>query len=113
MYGSHFRGSLVFACALIVFGFAATSLVLAEQAEMDSKPGPAYMMVDGKISKIEGNVYTVQSESSNYQNLGSTTNVNEVRIVVNQETKKLHGDKKVGDKIRAEVTFGGFANSIQ
>ena len=49
----------------------------------------------------------------NYQNLGSTTNINEVRIRVGKDTKKLHGDKKVGDKIRAEVTHGGFANSIQ
>jgi hypothetical protein len=102
------------ALALIVTatGLYGGTFAVAE-TQMDSKPGPAYTMIDGKISHIEGNVYTVQSESANYQNMGSTTNVNEVRIVVSTETKKIRGEKKVGDKIRAEVTQGGFANSIQ
>jgi hypothetical protein len=104
--------SLAVACIVMAAGLCGSPFAQAE-SKMDSKPGPAYMMVDGKISSIEGNVYTVQSESTNYQNLGTTTNVNEVRIVVGKETKKLHGDKKVGDKIRAEITQGGFANSIQ
>ncbi len=104
--------TLALAFMVIAAGLCGSSFAQAD-SKMDSKPGPAYMMVDGKISHIEGNVYTVQSESTNYQNLGSTTNVNEVRIVVSKETKKLRGDKKVGDKIRAEVTQGGFANSIQ
>ncbi|HXX73753.1 MAG TPA: hypothetical protein VEI50_01325 [Nitrospiraceae bacterium] len=85
----------------------------AQSMQMDTAPGPAFTTVDGKISKIDGPVYTVQSESTGYQNLGSTKNVNEVKIYVSKETKKLHGEKKVGDKIRAEVTQGGFANSIQ
>ena len=90
-------------------------LALADNSAQptDTQPGPAFTTVDGKVVKIEGNVYTVQSQSSNYQNLGTTTNTSEVRIYVGKETKKLHGDKKVGDKIRAEVTEGGFANSIQ
>ena len=104
--------TLALACMVMVAGLCGSTGAQAE-SQMDSKPGPAYSMVDGKISHIEGNVYTVQSEFANYQNLGSTTNVNEVRIVVSKETKKLRGDKKVGDKIRAEVTQGGFANSIQ
>jgi hypothetical protein len=41
---------------------------------MDTAPGPAYTTVDGKITKIEGAVYTIQSESTGYQNLGGTTN---------------------------------------
>lgn len=110
---SYTNRTMVLALALTIAGFFGAGLALAESQEMDSKPGPAYMMIDGKVSKIEGNVYTVQSESTNYQNLGTSVNVNEVRIVVGKETKKLHGDKKVGDKIRAEVTEGGFANSIQ
>ena len=102
------------AVAFTVVGFSVAGLALAETPQqMDTKPGPAYTMVDGKITKIDGEVYTVQNESANYQNLASTTNISEVRIMVGKETKKLHGDKKVGDKIRAEVTFGGFANSIQ
>ncbi len=88
-------------------------LINAQLAQMDTAPGPAFTTVDGKITKIDGSVYTVQSESTGYQNLGSTKNVSEIKIYVAQETKKLHGEKKVGDKIRAEVTRGGFANSIQ
>jgi hypothetical protein len=81
--------------------------------QLDNAPGPAFTTVDGKITKIEGSVYTLESESTGYQNYGSTTNVSEMKIFVSQQTKKLHGDKKVGDKVRAEITRGGFANSIQ
>lgn len=84
-----------------------------ERTAMDTVPGPAFTTVDGKITKIEGSVYTIQSESTGYQNYGSTTNVSEMKIFVGQQTKKLHGEKKVGDKIRAEITRGGFANSLQ
>jgi len=80
---------------------------------MDTAPGPAYTTVDGKVTKIEGSVYTVEIESTGYQNYGTTKNVSEMKIYVSQQTKKLHGDKKVGDKVRAEITRGGFANSIQ
>ena len=80
---------------------------------IDTAPGPAYMTIDGKISKIEGAVYTIQSESSNYQNLGTSKNVSVTKIYVGGETKMLGGDKKVGDKVRAEITRGGFANSVQ
>ena len=40
-------------------------------------------------------------------------NSNEVRVFVGKDTKKISGEKRVGDKIRAELTQGGFANSIQ
>jgi len=80
---------------------------------MDTAPGPAYTTVDGKVTKIEGSVYTIETESTGYQNLATTKNVSEMKIYVGQQTKKLHGDKKVGDKVRAEITRGGFANSIQ
>jgi hypothetical protein len=103
--------SWTFALGLCVgTGFAMAD---GRDGHMDTAPGPAYTTVDGKVSKIEGGVYTVQSESANYQNLGTSKNVSEVKIFVNEQTKKLHGDKKVGDKIRAEITEGGFANSIQ
>ncbi len=94
-------------------GVASVSDMAMAGSKMDSKPGPAYTMVEGKITKIEGDTYTVQSESTNYQNLSGSVNVSEAKIVVSKDTKKLHGEKKVGDKIRAEVTRGGFANSIQ
>src|SRR5215472_439090 len=81
--------------------------------QMDTAPGPAYTTVDGKVTKIEGPVYTIQTESRGYQNYGTSKNVSETKIYVGRETKKIHGDKKVGDKVRAEVTRDGFANSIQ
>ncbi len=70
--------------------------------KMDTKPGPAFQMVEGKLNKIDGDIYVVEDY-----------NGNEVRLYVGKETKRLRGDKKVGDTVRAEITRGGFANSIQ
>jgi hypothetical protein len=70
--------------------------------KMDTKPGPAFQMVEGKLNKIDGDVYVVEDY-----------NGNEVRLYVGKDTKKLRGNKKVGDTVRAEITRGGFANSIQ
>ena len=103
--------SMTVMCAAVVYVGAACAGV--DATHMDTAPGPAFTTVDGKITKIEGSVYTIQSESTGYQNLSGTTNVSEMKIYVSQQTKKLHGDKKVGDKVRAEITRGGFANSIQ
>ncbi len=100
----------VMCAAVMVAGLAYAGM---EAMQLDTAPGPAFTTVDGKITKIEGSVYTIQSESTGYQNLSSTTNVSEMKIYVSKQTKKLHGDKKVGDKVRAEITQGGFANSIQ
>jgi hypothetical protein len=106
--------ALTLVCTAVMFtGVARASMDGADSAKMDSAPGPAFTTVDGTITKIEGSVYTIQSESTGYQNFGNTTNVSEMKIYVGQQTKKLHGDKKVGDKVRAEITRGGFANSIQ
>ena len=101
----------LFCTAVISIGVAGAAG--KDSAALDTAPGPAFTTVDGKISKIEGSVYTIQSESTGYQNLGNTMNVSEMKIYVGQQTMKLHGDKKVGDKVRAEITRGGFANSIQ
>ena len=103
--------SMTVMCAAVMYVGVASAGV--DATHMDTAPGPAFTTVDGKITKIEGSVYTIQSESTGYQNLSGTTNVSEVKIYVGQQTKKLHGDKKVGDKVRAEITRGGFANSIQ
>lgn len=99
--------------AVTYMGVNFAGAVEQDAMQMDTAPGPAYTTVDGKISKIDGSVYTIQSESTGYQNLGTTKNVSEMKIYVSEQTKKLHGDKKVGDKVRAEITRGGFANSIQ
>ena len=103
--------SMSLMCAAVMYVGAASAGM--DAAQMDTAPGPAFTTVDGKITKIEGSVYTIQSESTGYQNLSSSTNVSEMKIYVGQQTKKLHGEKKVGDKVRAEITRGGFANSIQ
>ena len=79
--------------------------------EMDTKPGPAFTTIDGKVSKIEGNIYVV--EGPDYNAIGGETHSNEIRVFVGKDTKKISGEKRVGDKIRAELTQGGFANSIQ
>lgn len=67
----------------------------------DEKPGPAWRTFNGTLKKIEGNAYTVEDYEGNH-----------VKLYVGQGTKHLK-QKKVGDTVRAEITRGGFANSIQ
>src|SRR5690242_19951468 len=63
-------------CAAVLYiGVAGASE--PDSTTMDTTPGPAFTTVDGKITKIEGSVYTIQSELTGYQNQGSTTNVSE------------------------------------
>lgn len=106
---------MTLALAIPCAELAVTNTVLAgnnqESQQMDTKPGPAYSTVEGQVIKIEGAVYTVQSPSPGY--LDNGLQQDEVRVYVGKETLKLRGEKKVGDKIRAEITHGGFANSIQ
>jgi hypothetical protein len=67
----------------------------------DQKPGPAWKTVGGTVKQIEGDSYTVEDFEGN-----------QVRLYVGQGTKHIK-QKKVGDTVRAEITRGGFANSIQ
>ena len=67
----------------------------------DEKPGPAWRTVGGTVKKIEGNAYTVEDYEGNH-----------VKLYVGQGTKHIK-QKKVGDTVRAEITRGSFANSIQ
>jgi ribosomal protein L21E len=67
----------------------------------DEKPGPAWKTVGGTVKQIEGNAYTVEDFEGN-----------QVKLYVGQGTKHIK-QKKVGDTVRAEITRGGFANSIQ
>jgi uncharacterized protein YdeI (BOF family) len=69
--------------------------------QFDSAPGPAWKTLGGTLKKVEGNIYTVEDYEGNH-----------VKLLVGQGTKQLH-KKKVGDTVRAEITRGGFANSIQ
>jgi hypothetical protein len=68
----------------------------------DTKPGPAWKTVGGTVKNINGDVYTVEDYEGN-----------QVQLHVGQGTKQIRGNKKVGDTVRAEITRGGFANSIQ
>ena len=67
----------------------------------DDKPGPAWRTVGGTVKSIDGNAYTVEDYEGN-----------QVKLYVGQGTKHIK-QKKVGDTVRAEITRGGFANSIQ
>lgn len=68
----------------------------------DTSSGPAYRTVSGHVVKIEAPYYDVQEYTGN-----------KVRLHVNNKTVMIGGTKKVGDKIRAEITRGGHANSVQ
>jgi len=67
----------------------------------DHKSGPAWKMIGGTVKQIKGDTYTVEDYEGN-----------QVQLFVGKDTKHLR-QKKVGDTVRAEVTRGGFANSIQ
>ena len=67
----------------------------------DSKPGPAWRTIGGTIKDVEGDVYTIEDFESK-----------RVQMYVGRGTKYLK-KKNVGDTVRAEITRGGFANSIQ
>ncbi len=91
----------------VLLGFGAATLVHAADAKkpaakLDTKPGPAHQMVQGKLTKIDGDYYVVEDYEGK-----------EVRIYVSKDTKKMNGPKKPGDSIRAEITAGSHANSIQ
>ena len=103
-------GFAVRAVVTIMFGASIVSAETAVIATLDKKPGPAYQMLQGKLASIEGNVYVVEQSVDNYR--GETV-TEAVRVYVGTETKRLTANKKVGDKIRVEVTRGGFANTIQ
>ena len=67
----------------------------------DSHPGPAWRTIGGTVKNVHGDLYTVEDYEGN-----------RVTLRVGQGTKYIH-KKKIGDTVRAEITRGGFANSIQ
>lgn len=73
-----------------------------KMGQHDTKPGPAWKTVGGTVKNINGDVYVVEDYEGN-----------QVQLYVGQGTKHIRGNKKVGDTVRAEITRGGFANSIQ
>ena len=68
---------------------------------LDSQPGPAWKAIGGTVKNVHGDLYTVEDYEGN-----------QVTLRVGQGTKHIN-KKKVGDTVRAEITRGAFANSIQ
>jgi hypothetical protein len=83
-------------------GNSASSMGQAKAMSLDTKPGPAHRTVQGKVVKVDGQVYVMEDYEGR-----------EIRMFVSQQTKKFRGDKKPGDSIRAELTYGGHANYVQ
>ncbi len=82
-------------------GYSPTKTMAEAAGARDETPGPAWKTFSGTVKKIDGNAYTVEDYEGN-----------RVKLYVGQGTKQPK-QKKVGDTIRAEITRGGFANSIQ
>ena len=68
----------------------------------DTSTGPAHRMVSGKLVKIKGPYYDVVEYTGA-----------RMRLHVSNKTVMINGKKKVGDRVRVEITKGGHANSIQ
>jgi hypothetical protein len=75
---------------------------LSRPSQSTPRPGPAWKTIGGTVTRIKGEVYTVEDYEGN-----------QVHLYISRETKHLRGQKKVGDRVRAEITRDGFANSIQ
>ena len=58
--------------------------------------------ITGTVKDVNGQVVVVQDQEGK-----------EVRMFFSNQTKQFRGDKKPGDSIRAELSPGGHANSIQ
>jgi hypothetical protein len=89
------------AAAAAAMGHVPTVQEAPKKGHHDEKPGPAWRTVGGTVKEIKDNAYTVEDFEGN-----------QVKLYVGQGTKYIK-QKKVGDTVRAEVTRGGFANSIQ
>lgn len=81
---------------------SAGSSARADGNQLNRRPGPAWKTIGGTVKHIKGEIYTVEDYEGN-----------QVQLYVSRETKRLRGQKKVGDRVRAEITHDGFANSIQ
>jgi len=89
------------AAAAASMGATAQTQAAPKAGQHDSKPGPAWKTVGGTVKQINGDAYLVEDYEGN-----------QVKLYVGQGTKQIN-KKKVGDTVRAEITRGGFANSIQ
>jgi len=90
------------AAAAALLGSVPEQVPAPKPGHSDSKPGGAWKTIGGTVKDIQGGTYIVEDYDGN-----------QMKLRVGQGTKHLRGHKKVGDTIRAEITHGGFANSIQ
>ncbi len=90
------------AAAASLSGSVPEQSAASKPGQHDYKPGVAWKTVGGTVKNIQGETYTVEDYDGS-----------QIQMRVGQGTKQLRGHKKVGDTIRAEITHGGFANSIQ
>jgi hypothetical protein len=90
------------AAAASLMGAAPPVAPAPKPGRFDTKPGPAWKTVGGTVTAVQNDMYTVEDYEGN-----------QLKLHIGQGTKHLRGNKKVGDSIRAEITRGGFANSIQ
>ncbi len=89
------------AAAAASMGHVPATPAAPKAGQHDQKPGPAWKTVGGTVKEIKGDSYTVEDFEGN-----------QVKLYIGQGTKHIK-QKKVGDTVRAEITRGGFANSIQ
>jgi hypothetical protein len=89
------------AAAAASMGSTSQTQAAPKAGQHDTKPGPAWKTVGGTVKQINGDTYMVEDYEGN-----------QVKLYVGQGTKQIN-KKKVGDTVRAEITRGGFANSIQ
>jgi hypothetical protein len=80
----------------------APSTVPEPTSQRTPQPGPAWKTIGGTVKHINGDVYTVEDYEGN-----------QIQLYTSPATKRLRGNKQIGDRVRAEITQGNFANSIQ
>lgn len=96
-------GATSSAAAATALGVSSSAITSPSPTDVsERKPGPAWKTIGGTLKHIKGEIYTVEDYEGN-----------QVQLHVSRETKQLQGTKKVGDRVRAEITHSGFANSIQ
>lgn len=99
---------MVLGLGLCMLCVAGVSMAESSKGQMpgkaiQAKPGSqAVQTVEGKLKAIDGEFYVVEDPAGK-----------EHRLHVSKDTLMVNGAKKPGDMLRADVTSGGHAISIQ
>lgn len=98
------RALILLLMNILIFG--AASLTFAENPSKHGSPSPEapaqFKTIDGMLLKIEGQSYLLLDRAGK-----------ENQIHVDKSTKRLGGEKRPGDMVRAQITENGYALSIQ